>query len=177
MTADPIAPSAPRSRAAGVGRFLWILLVFGLLCLAAGWWLGRETGPASPEAPPAQRAVRPFTRPEPATSAPAAGPLVAADPVAQDGGELGARVSRLEADQARISRAAVASLAAASLSEAAQSPVGFSEALAAAERVLPASPDLAALRRLAPGGAPTRATLVVAYPEAAAGQPTQAPPA
>src|SRR5918998_652371 len=80
--------------------------------------------------------------------------------LADEGSGLAARVARLEADQARTARAAAASLAAASLSEAAQSPAGFSDAVLAPERVLPASPDLAALRRLAPSGAPTRAALM-----------------
>ena len=168
MTAQTIAQ--PPSRPRRTGRQLWLLLVFGLVCLALGWWLGRE-GPqlgSGRGAHPPRAAAR--AAPAAAAVAPAAlsGPVVATDPVGQPGSDLAARISRLEADQARTARAAAASLAAASLSEAAQSPAGFVEALAAAERLLPASADLAALRRLAPRGAPTRAPLLAAYPEAAA---------
>ncbi|HEX8570033.1 MAG TPA: hypothetical protein VF699_08940 [Caulobacteraceae bacterium] len=174
MTADPIAPSVSRSSSEGRrrgGRWVWGLLIFGLVCLAAGWWLGREGSQVwgSREKATARPLARPAAAaPAAVASAPLSGPVITADALGEDGSGLAARISRLEADQARTARAAVAGLAAASLSEAAQSPAGFADALAAAERVLPASPDLAALRRLAPAGAPTRAALVASYPEAAA---------
>lgn len=173
MTADPIASSASRSRsgASRAGWFFWLFLVFGLLCLAAGWWLGRETPRllGTQERAPARRAApAPRALPPNAAAQGLTGPVVAVDTLGQEGSGLAARVSRLEAEQARTARAAAASLAAASLSEAAQSPAGFSDAVLAAGRVLPASEDLNALRRLAPTGAPTRAALLASYPEAAA---------
>jgi hypothetical protein len=174
MTADPIASTPLRSSSGGrlLGRFVWLFLIFGLVCLAAGWWLGRE-GPrfwTGEDARGAPQPLRPAVA-APHEPAPLPGPVVAADPIGPldvDGGGLSARVTRLESDQARIGRAAVASLAAASLGEAAESPAGFAKALAAAEAVLPPSPELVALRRLATAGAPTRAALAAAYPEAAA---------
>jgi hypothetical protein len=77
-------------------------------------------------------------------------------------------VARLEADQALVARVSAAGLAVVNLTAAAENPTGFAPALAAAERTLPASPDLVALRDLASGGAPTRAGLAEAYPGVAA---------
>ncbi|MDI1365251.1 MAG: hypothetical protein PSX79_10345, partial [bacterium] len=59
--------------------------------------------------------------------------------------------------------------AAASLAEAAQTSGPFDEELASLERVLPNSPDLRALARLAQAGAPTRAGLATEF-EALAGR-------
>ena len=78
-----------------------------------------------------------------------------------------ARLGRLEADAAVLGRVAAASLAVVNLTAATENAGGFASALAAAERVLPASPDLQALRPLAAQGAPSRAVLVAAFPSVA----------
>jgi hypothetical protein len=171
MTAEHAAPpprTAPRRRL--LGPAVWLLLLFGLACAIAGWWLGARSprlwsAPSAPAAAPA--AARPTPLRSTAALAPAA-PATAAEAFVPDPSGLAARVARLEAAQATTARAAAASLAAASLGEAAESPAGFTQALAAAEGVLPPSPDLVALRRLAPAGAPTRAALAASYPAAAA---------
>ena len=76
---------------------------------------------------------------------------------------LEARLAVLEAGQKGVLDAAAASLAAASLAEAAQMSVPFGEELASLERVLPMSPDLRALSRLAQTGVPTRAGLAAEF--------------
>ncbi len=73
--------------------------------------------------------------------------------------DLQNRVRRLEAGQQRTLDAAGEALAAASLSQASQGPGPFADEVGAAERVLPGSADLAALRPIARTGAPTNAAL------------------
>lgn len=101
----------------------------------------------------------------------AVGPAVAAREAAATARTLATlehRVARLEAEGALVARVSASGLAVVNLTAAAESPTGFGAALAAAERVLPASPDLAALRPLAEAGAPTRAGLAEAFPGVAA---------
>ena len=76
---------------------------------------------------------------------------------------LEARLGALEAGQKGVLDAATASLAAASLAEAAQTSGPFDEELASLERVLPMSPGLRALSRLAQTGAPTRSGLAAEF--------------
>jgi hypothetical protein len=78
------------------------------------------------------------------------------------------RVARLESEGALVARVSAAGLAVVNLTAAAENPSGFAPALAAAERTLPASPDLVALRDLARTGAPTREGLAEAFPSVAA---------
>lgn len=86
-----------------------------------------------------------------------------------------ARVARLEADGKVVARVAAASLALVTLGDASASGGRFVEALAAAESVLPASPDLVALRPLAAVGAPSREGLLQSFPAAAARARAAAP--
>jgi hypothetical protein len=81
---------------------------------------------------------------------------------------LEARVARLESEGALVARVSASGLAVVSLTAAAENPTGFATAVAAARRVLPASPDLIELEKLAERGAPTRAGLVEAFPSVAA---------
>jgi hypothetical protein len=81
----------------------------------------------------------------------------------------------LETGQQRALDAAGAALAAATLADAARTARPFAEELAGLERVLPPSPDLRALGRLAQSGAPTRAGLAAEFETLAAAPPS--PPA
>ncbi len=173
---DP-AELAPSRDPAAYGRrpvftptfFAWISLC--VLCLAAGWAVARFGVQLTPAA-----RIEP-TAPEAATRAPALAPTAPTPPVtappaqAQSDGSavdaLAARVARLEASSNHGADAAAAALAAADLSEAAQSSSPFSQDLAAYQRLMPASPDLAALAPLAAKGAPSRAELVASLPDAA----------
>ena len=103
----------------------------------------------------------------------AAEPVTPAEPVAPaatstDVTGLESRVQALETSQNRTVDAAAAALASALLAEAADSSRPFDRELAALERVLPLSPDAAALRRLAQSGAPTKAALAAGFDDAAA---------
>src|SRR5690606_36575202 len=105
---------------------------------------------------------------EPQPSRPLAGGFAPPQPAGPDLSALEARVRTLETAQARTTDAAAAALAAALLADAAESSRPFADELAALERVLPASADAPALRRLAQAGAPTRAALAAEFDEAAA---------
>jgi hypothetical protein len=134
-------PNAPALAAVG----LLTLLAFG-----GGWLAARYSGQAA-------RA----DIPQAAASRDAGAALRAVQ-------SLEARVARLEADSALVARVSASGLAVVNLTAAAENPAGFAPALAAAERTLPASPDLVALRALAATGAPTRAGLAEAFPAVAA---------
>ena len=149
MSADLASDPAQPSRAERLRRaapVLGAVLVLALLAFGIGWTAARlaaeppGTAAASGEAARASRAVA----------------------------ALEARVARLEAEQALVARVSAAGLAVVNLTAAAENAAGFAAALQAAERVLPASPDLQALRPLAVEGAPTRAGLAEAFPAAAA---------
>jgi hypothetical protein len=165
---DPAAYG--RRRLLTPGFFAWAVLLC-LLCLAAGWALGRfgvQLTPATRIEPVARDTASrlPTTIPaapgQPAATSPTG---TAADGSGVDA--LNARVARLEAASAHGSDAAVMALAAADLSEAAQSSAPFAQDLAAYQRLLPNSAGLAALAPLAATGAPTRAELVAGLPDAA----------
>jgi hypothetical protein len=126
-----------------------VLLVV-LLAFLGGWLAARFAQISTPPGPQAGVAVR-----EAAVAARAVQALEA-------------RVARLEAEQALVARVSASGLAVVNLTAAAENPTGFGPALAAAERSLPASPDLVALRALAGSGAPTRAGLAEAFPGVAA---------
>lgn len=78
-------------------------------------------------------------------------------------GAFEARLSRLEARQLEVQRAASAILAASSLDEASRSSTPFVAELNALERLAPASPALHELRPLALTGAPSREELARAF--------------
>jgi len=147
MTAE--APPAPAPTAEPKDRpWPWAALAIAgaLVFFGCGWLLAAAL--SEPGRPPARTAV-------------AAGP-------SNTELQLAARVARLEAEQRTVARIAAASLTVSSLNEAASKPTGFAEALRTAESVLPASPDLVALRELAVQGAPTEAGLIASFPAVAA---------
>jgi hypothetical protein len=80
---------------------------------------------------------------------------------------IGARLDHLQAGQQRLAGAAGAALAAATLSEAAQSSQPFAGQLDGVGRLLPGSAELAALRPLAQTGAPSRAALAAQFADLA----------
>jgi hypothetical protein len=179
QASPPIDPAlAPPPRL--FGPVFWIAIVFGLLCILGGAgvvFLGPKLFPA---------------KPAPAASAPSAAPVQpsldqrladiqakldarqtaeappAAPPAAGEVKALEDRVANLEADRRRVTFAAAAALAAASLTEAAAGSHPFAGELTALEGSLPASEDLRGLRPLADTGAPTPAALAASYPDAAA---------
>jgi hypothetical protein len=175
LAPDPVESDAPRDpalygRRRLLGPGFWALIAFGILCVAAGaalarfgptWFSGAKppaavqqpTGSAttSSQAGPVQSSYGPPTQ--------AALPSAASEDVAQ----LEGRVEVLEAGQQRALDAAGAALAAATLADAARTARPFVEELAGLERVLPPSPDLRGLGRLAQSGAPTRAGLAAEF--------------
>lgn len=175
MTAapDPAEIAAPRDPALYARRRLlgpgfWAVIVFGVICVAAGAALARfgpswfapkapdvVEQPVSDAAPARLQGDRPLLG---GPIAPAA-PTVAPENVAR----LENRVAVLETGQQRALDAAGAALAAATLADAAQTARPFAQELAGLERVLPLSPDLRALTRLAQDGAPTRAGLAAEF--------------
>ncbi|MBW3616730.1 MAG: hypothetical protein KY446_03110 [Proteobacteria bacterium] len=148
---DPAPPPSPSPDHSWVRSApLWAVLAVVLLAFIGGWVAARSARRTAPAA------VQPAT---------VARELAAANRAVQ---ALEARVARLEADQALVARVSASGLAIVNLTAAAENPSGFGPALAAAERSLPASPDLVALRGLAAAGAPTRAGLTEAFPAVAA---------
>ncbi|HEV2365802.1 MAG TPA: hypothetical protein VGS12_16550 [Caulobacteraceae bacterium] len=170
-TAD-LAPSrdpAVYGRTRILSPAFWAMMGFAVLCILSGvavvtviprWTssLNRPPPAPAPAAPPA------LETPAPA----AAAPLAVAAPPASDLAGLEGRVDTLESGQSRALAAAAAALAAADLTEAASSGRPFADELAAAERVLPGSPELTALRPLARAGAPSRAALAADFSDLAA---------
>lgn len=173
LATDPVETEAPRDPALYARRRLlgpgfWALIVFGLVCVAAGaalarfgptWFSPRKT-PAAVERPastptPQVGLGRSDYDPRDTTSAPPA----PSENVAQ----LEGRVAVLETGQQRALDAAGAALAAAALADAARTARPFAEELVSLERVLAPSPDLRALGRLAQSGAPTRAGLAAEF--------------
>ncbi|MBQ1543212.1 hypothetical protein C5708_06435 [Caulobacter sp. CCUG 60055] len=167
------APGARRRR--GFGVVFWLFIVFGLICVAAGVVIGRygpTLFPIKPVAAPAAPAPAPApTGPAPAAAALAApAPPVPTPAFADSAGlaALSARVDRMETGQRRAVNAAAASLAAAALSQGAQTSRPFVDELSALDRLLPDSADVRALRALAETGAPTRAALAAEFGDVAA---------
>ena len=178
--AAPVDPAAYRPRRSLFSAGFWAAMAFCVLCVAGGAALVRF-GPALwPVKPPAAPA-----KPIPAAATPtidqrladiqarlqaqetaAVSPPAGAGPA--DLETLKARVARLEADRTRLTQAAAAALAAATLSQSASGSRPFAGELEAMEAALPDSADLRALRPLAQSGAPTAASLAAAFPDAAA---------
>jgi hypothetical protein len=179
LAPDPVETAAPRDPALYARRRLlgpgfWAVVAFGVVCVAAGAGLARF-GPSwfsRAKAPPVA------ARPVEGAAAPQAGPgqplygsqgVATAPPPAPEGvARLEGRVALLESGQQRALDAAGAALAAATLADAARSARPFAEELASLERILPLSPDLRALSRLAQAGAPTRAGLAAEFETLAA---------
>ena len=177
-TADLEAPDRsngpPSRKAAGLPVTVWVLIVFGLVCVLAGI----AVAVYGPRLWPVRRLA-----PVPSSSAPlsASAPAVLAvarqrlavgiadrAAVPRDASALQDRVSSLERVQARTVEAAAGALTAASLSAAAQESRSFETEATAAERALPLSADVRALSRLAARGAPSRAALQAGFADAAA---------
>jgi hypothetical protein len=170
LAPDPVESDAPRDpalygRRRLLGPGFWALIAFGIVCVAAGAALARfgPTWFSGAKAPPAIQ--QPAGNPVP-TQAGAGQPLygapsvAAVSPPSSEGvAQLEGRVAVLETGQQRALDAAGAALAAATLADAARTARPFAQELAGLERVLPLSPDLRALTRLAQDGAPTRAGL------------------
>lgn len=157
------------------------MLLLCLCCVILGAMVTRY----GPEWFPVKAAVDDPVGPPPAIAPPTSrlpvGSPLPLEPVApaQAGAEaeierLEARLAVLEAGQKGVLDAAAASLAAASLAEAAQTSGPFDEELASLGRVLPISPDLRALAPLAQSGAPTRAGLAAEFEALAARAATAA---
>ncbi len=159
----PRDPADYSLRRRGFGLAFWLMIGFGLLCVLAGVVVSRygpvlfplkaggSTAPAVTSSPPAASLppATPVTPwPRPAAAAPTA-----------EVRALSGRLSQLEADQHRAARAAAEALAAADLSEAAQSSQAFEDQLVMVDRLLPDSAGLRALRPLAATGAPSRPAL------------------
>lgn len=176
--ADLTPPSDPASYGRGFrpGRAFWGVMIFGLVCILAGIVVGRvlpaiwpvkapeKTAPAA--APPAATSPSADTDQIPSEVNLSGGPPVAAP--SAEVAALSGRISALEAIQARTADAAVASLAASTLADAARNSGPFdTTSLAVLERMLPMSPDVQALRDLARTGAPSRAALAADFDTAA----------
>jgi hypothetical protein len=162
-----------------LGLGFWVSMVFGLVCIALGIFIGvygpqvfRQSATSPSPAAGAIRAV------EPSAAGSADAVTVSADEVALDAPKstvpdaelfaINQRVGRLEADQHLQAAAAASALAASALQQAAQSSQPFDEDLKAVEPLLPATTDLRTLRGLAQTGAPTRSALASSFPEVAA---------
>lgn len=175
---DPAEIAAPRDPALYASRPLlgpgfWAFIVFGILCVAAGvalarfgpsWFAPRSPAvveqPATAAAPPPAVGERALFGGPPAPTVPSAAP--------ENVARLEGRIAQLETGQQRALDAAGAALAAATLADAARTARPFSEELAGLERVLPLSPDLRALTRLAQVGAPTSTGLADEFEAVAA---------
>ena len=179
VSPDPAELSAPRDpgsygRARVLGPAIWAMIVFGLLCIAAGYVLatfGPRMFPAKPR--PAAEAVG-FSSPAPAQPAAPALATVSPEPALDaatppaDVARLAQQLATLEGRQTRAAQAAAGALAAAALMEAAQTSRPFPDELAALAAVAPPSADLRSLRAYAEQGAPSRAALAASFPDYAA---------
>lgn len=169
---DPDALSVPRDpgdyrRARMLRPAFWLMVIFGVACLASGY-AAAVFGPQVFTAAPT--AVEPtavnFGSEAPPGPAPDPAPAVAAEgPAPAAMAQLTARLQALETRQGRAAQAAAEALTAAALLEAAQTSRPFPGELAALEAVLPPSADLSGLRPYAERGAPSRAALAASFPD------------
>ena len=176
---DPSEISAPKDPAAYrprplLGATFWAMLALMLLCVLAGVAIAQFGPRLLGQSPAAKRAVEPAATTE-APAAPAAPASVAAAPApatpeapSPDVARLSARVASLEQQQTHASQAAAAALAASAVVEAAQGTGPFAEELSSLRAISPPSPELQALARLAPAGAPSRTALAATFPDYAA---------
>jgi hypothetical protein len=179
--ADPADITPPGNPAAYAKPFrpsvsFWAMIALCVLCVLAGVAVTTFGPTLWPVKPAADKAVAPAPAAAPlsldteqAPFAPnlAGGPAAAAPGPTGEVAALAARISALEAIQARTADAAAASLAASTLADAAQTSGPFETELAVLERVLPLSPDVQALRDVARTGAPSRAALAADFDSAA----------
>ena len=172
---DPTEPTPPDYRPARLmGPMFWVMVVFGLICVVAGYALSRFGPHVFPVKPkPAVSSDLANLRPlAPAQTYPADDPppvdVAPAAPNAEAINRLAQRIDALEVEQSRTAEAAASALAAAALMEAAQTSRPFAEELAALDAVSPPSAELRALRRVAERGAPPRSALAASFPDYAA---------
>lgn len=157
-----------------LGVTFWAMLALMLLCVLAGVaiadygprWFGPKPAVRAAAAEPASPAEPAAPAQTAAAAAPA--PVAALPAPAADVSRLSARVATLEAQQGHAAQAAAAALAASAVVEAAQGTGPFADELASLRAVSPSSPELQALARLAPAGAPSRTALAASFPEYAA---------
>lgn len=176
---DPAEMSAPRDpgsygRSRSRASRLWLVAAFGLVCVGAGYGIGKVAPGLLPTPPQNTQAVVPNLfgaaptpvppAPVPPAPAPAPGGLTASADVVR----LTARIEALEDRQGRAAEASAGALAAAALMEAAQGSRPFAEELAALETAAPGLGDLRALRPYAERGVPSIAALATSFPEYAA---------
>ena len=166
---DATELSAPRDpgsygRRRPIGWIVWLVVVFGLACVAAGYFAARfgpELYPDKPGVVEAPAAALPVA------AAPA--PLQAADSLAPPvveppSDELARRMELLETDRSRLASAAASALAASALAEASQTSRPFAEELQALSASAP-SLDLGSLTDEAERGAPSQAALAASFPD------------
>jgi hypothetical protein len=157
-----------------MGATFWAMLALMLLCVLAGVAIA-EFGPRLlGQSPAARRAVEtstateaPAATPAPPAAAPPTPTAISTEP-SPDVARLSARVASLESQQTHASQAAAAALAASAVVEAAQGTGPFAEELSSLRAISPPSPELQALARLAPLGAPSRTALAASFPDCAA---------
>lgn len=176
--AEIVAPSDPAiyaRRRPLLGAGFWAMVALCLVCVALGalvtrfgpTWFPLDGKPAVGDVQASPNTAAPGARLPIGAPVPVeASPSVAVTPVA-DIGRLEGRIAALENGQKSVLDAASAALAAAALAEAAQTSQPFGEELASLERVLPLSPDLRGLTRLAQTGAPSRAGLAAEFEDLA----------
>ncbi len=178
----PLDPAEYGQRTKLFSTSFWAVIAFGVLCIVAGAGvvsLGPKLFPVRAPAKPAgaaantgsfgavtvdQRLADIQAKLQAQQTAAVSPPVSSSSQI----DALTARVERLEADRRRVAGAAAGALAAASLSEAANTSRPFGGELGVLEAALPDSPDLRALRPLAESGAPTLGALAAEYPDAAA---------
>jgi hypothetical protein len=171
--AEIVAPSDPalyaRRRVMSPGVWMWLVLC--VLCIALGAGIAHY-GPTlfAPRARSADGVVSATPSPRPVADRLAPGSALPVDngqtalaPPAADVERLDGRIAALESSQKGVTDAAASALAVSALAEAAETSRPFGQELAGLHRVLPPSPDLAALDRLAALGAPTRSGLAVQF--------------
>lgn len=171
--ADPSSlPGDPAAYRRRGGRLpVWAIVgavaLWTVICVGASVFVLRKgMRPEGPMVPPPAAAPAPATADPALTALPVAPPSPPASASAEVAA-LSARLQRVEGDQRRVTEAAAAVLAAASLAEAAQGSRPFADELMAIGRMLPASTDLRALQRVAQAGAPTRAALAAEFSDLA----------
>lgn len=176
---DPAEMSAPRDpgsygRSRSRASRLWLMAAFGLVCVGAGYGIGKVAPGLLPTPPDsAQTAASGLFG---AAPAPAAPPLPAAAPAPEPASltasaevvRLTQRIEALEDRQGRAAQASAGALAAAALMEAAQTSRPFAEELSALEAAAPDLGDLRALRPYAERGVPSVTALAASFPEYAA---------
>jgi hypothetical protein len=174
---DPAEMSAPRDpgsygRSRARASAPWLVAAFGLVCLGAGYGIGK-VAPRLPLAPP--NSAKPTSASgfgaSPKLDAPP--PLIESAPAptappSPEVARLAERVDALEGRQSRAAEAAAAALAAAALMEAAQTSRPFADELSALEAAAPGLGDIGALRPYAARGVPSLSALAASFPDYAA---------